>query len=318
MIVKMIFTLKKLWHYLIALALFLNFKFAVGSQQDYPFKLIARAEAGSQVILAQNSGHAPILATINLINPVNVTIDRPPSISIIVPPGETVTVASLHVTVPGGKFSVGTNYKFSIGNPDAVHDPHATYLLPFKERQAITVGQVFGGKITTHNSLASRYAVDFTVPVGTPILAARSGRVVDVDQGYREGGADPMLKANHVLILHEDGTLGLYSHLEQNRITVSAGQWVEAGVLIGYSGNTGYSTGPHLHFVVLTNTRSTDGSAKYQSQPVKFFNYAPAQEVQLCQGDTLFIRQNGVAFKAASANAMKQEKTPESCSMPSK
>lgn len=260
---------------------------AMASQQDYPFKIIARAASGKQMILAQNRGPAPVWASVNLVNSGNATIDHPSPITVVVPAGETVSLATVHGTVPGQQYRIATNYKFSIGTPDVVQSPDFTYLLPFKDGQAVTVGQALGGKITTHNNPASKYAIDFTVPIGTPIVAARKGRVVDIDQNYSAGGADPLLKANHVLILHEDGTLGLYSHLAQNRISVTFGQRVEAGELIGYSGNTGYSTGPHLHFVVLSNTRTTDGTAQYLSQPVTFINDAAAHALQLHQYDKL-------------------------------
>jgi len=272
---------------LLLLVSFFAMHLSSASQQDYPFKLFARAESGKQMLLAQNNGPAPILVTVNLLNPVNATIDRPSPITVVVPPGETISIATVHITVPGQQYKISSSYKFSVGTPDVVQNPDATYLLPFKDGQEITVGQVLGGKISTHSGLASKYAVDFTVPIGTPIVAARKGKVVDIDQNYSEGGADPLLKANHVLILHEDGTLGLYSHLTQNRIPVTFGQRIEAGELIGYSGNTGYSTGPHLHFVVLSNTRTTDGTAQYLSQPVKFMNDTPAHELELHQYDKL-------------------------------
>lgn len=136
------------------------------------------------------------------------------------------------------------------------------------------------------------------MPIGTPLLAARKGRVVDIDQNFTEGGTDPLLKANHVMILHEDGTLGLYSHLAANRIAVSFGQWVDAGTLIGYSGNTGYSTGPHLLFAVLTNTPAANGAARYLSHQVKFVNFAPAQEIELIQGAKWLVNDTGSALNA--------------------
>lgn len=57
----------------------------------------------------------------------------------------------------------------------------------------------------------------YDVVIGTPVLAARKGRVVDIDQGFIKGGNDPSLRANHVMILHEDGTLGMDSHFSANR-----------------------------------------------------------------------------------------------------
>jgi hypothetical protein len=275
---------------LVLLAILLAAKSSCADPQYYPFKLSMRAEAGGQVVMAQNEGPAPILATVHLRNPENAVIDQPSPMVLVVAPKESVPIASVHPVAAGKGYRVATSYKFSIGDPDAQHDPAATYHLPFRDGQTIKIGQVLGGRITTHNAQDSRYAIDFSIPVGTPILAARKGRVVDVDRIFTKGGTDPTLKANHVLILHEDGTLGLYSHFSANRINVTAGQWVEAGTLIGFSGNTGYSTGPHLHFAVLINTRTPDGIAKYTSIPVDFVNDPNGREVQFSQNETLVAR----------------------------
>lgn len=269
---------------------------AVARQQDYPFKLKAAIVSGKQQVLAQNNGPAPIWVTVNLLNPVNATIDPQSPIALLVPPCETVTVATVHIIEPGKQYRITTNFKFTIGKPDAVQQPDAIYQLPFQEGQTITVGQAPGGNITTHNSPSSKYAIDFSVPVGTPIVAARKGRVVDIDNDYSEGGADPLLKANHVLILHEDGTLGLYSHLAKGTIPLAFGQWLEAGELIGYSGNTGYSTGPHLHFVVLSNIQTPDGTAQYLSLPAKFTNDVQGHEQKLYQGKKLMIKRRQVSL----------------------
>lgn len=103
------------------------------------------------------------------------------------------------------------------------------------------------------------------MPNGTPVLAAREGRVALVrSESNRKGrGWD-----NHVIIHHEDGTYGWYLHFRQGGVAVAVGERVAAGDLIGYSGNTGHSTRPHLHFQV----SSVDaGLARlYRSFPTKF------------------------------------------------
>lgn len=274
-------------HFLFLLAILLAAGSAYADPQLYPFKLAIRPEPGKQVVLAQNNGPAPILAMVNLLNPDNAIIDPAPPIILVIKPQESIPIASVHVAFAGQRYRISTSYKFSIGDPDALHDSKAIYRLPFQDGQTIKIGQVRGGRITTHNAPDSQYAVDFAVPIGTPVHAARKGHVVDVDQHFTKGGNDPKLKANHVLILHEDGTLGMYSHFSTNRITVSIGQEVEAGALIGYSGNTGYSSGPHLHFAVLTNTRTPDGTAKYISAPVDFVNEAPDRKIRFSQDEKL-------------------------------
>ena len=86
--------------------------------------------------------------------------------------------------------------------------------------------------------------VDFGAASGTPIYAARSGRVTTAS--YQAGGA-----GNYVSINHGDGFSSIYMHM--TRYIVSAGQYVTAGQVIGYVGSTGISTGPHLHFGISYN-----------------------------------------------------------------
>ena len=81
--------------------------------------------------------------------------------------------------------------------------------------------------------------VDMAAPQGTPIYAAKSGKVTTTS--YQAGGA-----GNYVVINHGDGFTSIYMHM--TRYIVSSGQYVNAGQVIGYVGSTGISTGPHLHF----------------------------------------------------------------------
>lgn len=85
-------------------------------------------------------------------------------------------------------------------------------------------------------------AVDFGVPVGTPVYAAADGVVVTATWG----GSDSY--GYYVKIKHYNGLYTLYAHASS--LVVSAGQVVKQGQLIMYSGNTGNSTGPHCHFEV--------------------------------------------------------------------
>ncbi|WP_181297169.1 M23 family metallopeptidase [Pseudomonas sp. Q2-TVG4-2] len=120
------------------------------------------------------------------------------------------------------------------------------YALPWKGGP-FRISQGAGGDFS-HNSPKGRYAVDVAMPVGTPIVAARAGTVLKVRNG--QGGRLPNPAGNYVRILHDDGTHSAYLHLKRGSVQVKAGQQVRAGTLLGQSGNTGRSTGPHLHFVV--------------------------------------------------------------------
>ncbi len=108
----------------------------------------------------------------------------------------------------------------------------------------------------SHSEPASRHAIDLRVPEGTPVLAARDGLVVQREHGFEGAGLDfekYAQRANHVRVLHDDGSMAVYAHLQPESVVVAVGRRVRAGQPIARSGNTGYSSGPHLHFAVQVN-----------------------------------------------------------------
>jgi murein DD-endopeptidase MepM/ murein hydrolase activator NlpD len=122
--------------------------------------------------------------------------------------------------------------------------------------------------IATHATRDSYFAVDFGLPIGTDIFAARGGIVFDVASKNFQGGLDLIRDAplaNIIKILHDDGTYALYAHLNWNSIRVKPGDSVQRGEYIADSGNTGFSSGPHLHFAVLKNSGTW-----LESVPIEF------------------------------------------------
>ena len=91
--------------------------------------------------------------------------------------------------------------------------------------------------------------VDFGMPTGTPLEAALAGTIVGTGNTDEIRGCYSYGK--WVLIRHNNGISTMYAHL--SAISVSPGDVVSTGTTIGYSGNTGYSTGPHLHFTVFAS-----------------------------------------------------------------
>ena len=164
--------------------------------------------------------------------------------------------------------SEAVQYKYShqwlTGNLNARHDDTFVYALPYAVGKAFAVVQGFNGSFSHHG----KHAIDWDMPERTPVHAARGGLIVEVEVGYTEGGLDAHLKtrANRILIQHDDGTLGNYVHLAPNGAFVTVGQRVAQGQVIGVSGNTGYSSGPHLHFEVYT----IDASFRLHTIPIRF------------------------------------------------
>jgi len=121
------------------------------------------------------------------------------------------------------------------------------YELPFKPGASFRVVQGYGG-LFSHRYAA---AIDFAMPEGTPIYAAREGEILGYKDNSNEGGpwASDKRKANYLMIRHPDGSIGCYWHLQYKGVVVKQGT-VQRGQLIGYSGATGLVLRPHLHFSV--------------------------------------------------------------------
>lgn len=139
------------------------------------------------------------------------------------------------------------------GDPDARPTAYA-YRVPFRAGKTFSVLQGFHGQFSHRGS--NEYAIDYDCPVATPVLAARDGVVVASNATAQGAGTTPdyleYSRTNFVLVLHDDGTLGEYMHLAPSGVRVSVGQHVARGEELALSGNTGYSSTPHLHFQVMT------------------------------------------------------------------
>jgi len=128
------------------------------------------------------------------------------------------------------------------------YDQQFKYHLPYARNASWRVSQGYNGN-STHRG---KFAIDFTMPVGTPVHAARGGTVIQVTQENSIGCAAPkcLEYANYIKIIHDDGSIAEYTHLQVNGAVVKKGDRVGIDQHIGYSGNTGWTTGPHLHFTV--------------------------------------------------------------------
>lgn len=159
----------------------------------------------------------------------------------------------------------------------AEHDDDCVYELPYEEGRAFRVSQGYGGT-HSHNG-SSHYSLDFAMPEGTNVCAARSGVVVAMIDHNRLGGTSSQYKrmSNYVEILHQDYSVAHYAHLGHGGVHVKCGQHVKAGDVIGFSGNTGWSCFPHLHFHVVAGVY-------WQRVPTKFRTTFSRHAIFLRQG----------------------------------
>lgn len=119
------------------------------------------------------------------------------------------------------------------------------------------------------------YGYDFEMPIGTVVTASRDGVVAQARDGARDGDRQ---RTNLITIEHDDGTVALYSHLTLNGVHVTIGQAVQAGDVIGQSGDTGNTGGlPHLHFSLhpCGALPGLPGTGQCDSIPVNFSNTEP-------------------------------------------
>lgn len=155
---------------------------------------------------------------------------------------------------------------WTVGDLHANHDDDHLYALPYAAGRSYRILQGYGSRFSHRGG--EEFAVDFDMPVGTPVHAARSGIVARVveshDRGCWESGCGHY--ANYIVVLHSDGTTGEYYHLKKDGALVEVGDVVRRGQRIGLSGNTGHTTMPHLHFAVYR--ASSWGNT--QSIPVRF------------------------------------------------
>jgi murein DD-endopeptidase MepM/ murein hydrolase activator NlpD len=239
------------------------------------FMVPAQDEGSVEIYRVEESDRIELFGRNKNIYPVTVEIDveaenlspnkKLPVIEVI-PPNSNRSLVSLAYSNIEEGWNLRTKYRYYMGDIDAKHQDSFAYRLPYAKGEKFRVAQGFGGYFSHQGDL--RHSIDFDMPKGSSVYAARGGVVVKTEERYDQGGPtdDMMELANYITVLHDDGSFANYSHLMQNGVKVEVGQQIRTGQVIGFSGNTGYSTGPHLHFVVKKAKRG----GGFTSIPVKF------------------------------------------------
>ncbi|MFA6213064.1 MAG: M23 family metallopeptidase [Candidatus Obscuribacterales bacterium] len=159
-----------------------------------------------------------------------------------------VTIKPINLKLPVSYHPI---YEVHIGATGGTPNQKYQYALPFLPNAEYKVMQGYRGP--THKvGQIHEFAVDFALPENTVICAARNGTVIGFRDDSMIGGPEDKYNmcANYVYIKHDDGSYAEYAHLQRNGALVKLGSRVERGQIIALSGNTGQSSGPHLHFSV--------------------------------------------------------------------
>lgn len=153
----------------------------------------------------------------------------------------------------GGRYAADTSYVYWLPYP-----PKAKYLLI----------QAYDSKMSHRGELA----LDFKMKTGSKVCAARGGVVVSMRKDSDRGGlkTEMLSEGNYIIIRHSDGTQANYWHFQKDGVVVNVGDTVQQGQHIGFSGNTGYSAFPHLHFEVVPGN-SGYGYRQFGQLPTRFY-----------------------------------------------
>ena len=243
-----------------------------------PVRLQVQRRGGAQEIIADNAAAGPMQVRLALASADNARPVPALPATAVVATGQQRVLARVYALDPRQPPAFDVRLEQVPGDPGA--RPHdVRYGLPFGQAP-VRVDQGFGGRFS-HADPSNFYAVDFALPEGTPVLAARDGVVMQVHSDFEQGGQDrehDSGAANYVRILHDDGSMALYGHLQAGGVAVRVGEQVRQGQRIGHSGNTGFSTAPHLHFVVQANR-----GMRLEAIPFRMFS---------AQGELKFARED--------------------------
>lgn len=164
-------------------------------------------------------------------------------------------------------FSIAVTLGEIICNSSFGDPMESGYILPFEVGKSFNVNQSYcpSNPAWGHNNW---FAYDFEMPIGTKILAMKGGEVIGFVESNNDG-TRVCGEENLILILQDDGAVASYYHLTKNGVLVNLGQEVNRGDVIGLSGDSGCSIGPHLHIAVF---RERGKHFRQYTMPINFRN----------------------------------------------
>ncbi|MGB8356603.1 MAG: M23 family metallopeptidase [Chthoniobacteraceae bacterium] len=218
--------------------------------EGWPVKVTKRCLAGDRMMmtaLIQNQGERAATFTCTITTAANPASSPVPQLA---PQPALLRPGAYNITLPTAPARPPVEPAKAPEEEEEHHalppvDPDFCYRLPYQNGTSHLLSQGYGGVVSHHGA----FALDFDMPEGTPVCAARDGVVIEI-QKSREYSDNDSIIGNFIAIKHVDGTVALYAQLAKDGVTVTVGQKVRAGDVIGSSGSTGHTNGPHLHFEV--------------------------------------------------------------------
>lgn len=227
-------------------------------------KIFQEQKQNGYVIYGSNKEFFPISVILDF-NLTNMKFSEDASKILVVPPGtEKYNLGELTVVNSTKQYNFSYKFKTAMGDLNLTNTNQTFgYELPYQKGKSIKVYQGYNGTF----SHKDQKALDFTMPEGTDVLAAREGTIVDFIQNNTEACPREECKKynNYVTVMHDDGTFAQYVHIQYNSVKVTLGAKIKTGDVIAHSGNVGWTNGPHLHFVCFSG-----GFDKWKTLETKF------------------------------------------------
>ncbi len=230
---------------------------ALGYRIEERTKIYSEVTSADSVLIRMNNNLSVPVSVKLVLDLINIQDNGMSTVSAVIPARASgYTIAGFRKKNAGKPYTLNYTWKIILGDITKKADITYTYSFPFLKDSNYRITQGPGG-VFSHKDL---FAYDFQMPLGTPVVAARDGIVALIKTDSSVGGADKSYidKANFISVYHQDGSIANYFHLGKNGAAVKEGQFVRKGDIIGYSGNTGFTSGPHLHFEVVQPNLNSD------------------------------------------------------------
>ncbi len=241
--------------------LFLSIKTEIKSQT---IKIFNEKKVNGFTIYAINNELFPISISLDL-DLTNLLFSESTKKIFVVPSkSEKFKIGDLTVAENGSPYNFNYKFKSTIGDVTITnYEKLFLYDLPFLKGKSYKIYQGYNGIFSHQNE----NSIDFTMPEGSEVVAARDGIVVKVVKNNTESCPKEECKKynNYLMIMHSDGTFANYVHIKYNGTSLNVGDSVKKGDVIASSGNVGWSSGPHLHFVCFLG-----GFEKWKTLETKF------------------------------------------------